>query len=186
MDSPVCCQACHTLYPLDPSETHFRLFGLPTRYDLDPADLHRRFLSISRQVHPDFFGGRQPEMQALALRLSARINEAYETLRDPVLRAEYLLEISGGKSSAECKSVPGCLLADIMMMREDVERARAAGDHAAIAAVKADVEARRAAALERIASLSRRLPEERSPALLDELRREINGMKFLENFAAEL
>ncbi|MBN1492117.1 MAG: Fe-S protein assembly co-chaperone HscB [Phycisphaerae bacterium] len=185
MDSPVCCQDCHTLYPVGTSEDHFKLFGLPRRYALDLDDLHQRFLSISRNIHPDFFGAQAAEMQALSLRLSAQVNEAYATLKDPVLRAEYLLESTGGKSSAKDKSVPGELLAEVMLMREAIEDARAAADSETLAARRAEIEARQAATLEKVAALCGRL-DEQSENVQTELRQHLNAMRYLGNLLATL
>jgi molecular chaperone HscB len=185
LDSPVCCNACHTLYPVDTSEDHFRLFGLPRRYHIDPTDLHRRFLAISRNVHPDLFGTQAPEMRNLALRLSAQINEAYETLKDPLLRAEYLLESSGGKSSAADKSAPGELLAEIMMLREEIEEAKAAADTETMTSIRAHIDARRHAVHATVMSLAEHL-DEPSDAVRSDLRRQLNAMKYLNNLLSEL
>jgi molecular chaperone HscB len=185
MDSPVCCQACHTLYPVDTSEDHFRLFGLPRQYDVDLAELHKRFLAISRNIHPDLFGVQTTEMRNLALRLSAQVNEAYETLKDPVLRAEYLLESAGGKSSAADKSAPGDLLAEVMFLREDIEEAKANDDTEALAELRARILARRTTTLEKVTAFCERL-EEPSDEVRRNLRRQLNAVKYLNNLLTEL
>ncbi len=185
LDSPVCCQSCHTLYPVDTSEDHFRLFGLPRRYSIDLADLHRRFLAISRNVHPDLFGAQAPEMRNLALTLSAQINEAYQTLKDPLLRAEYLLESSGGRSSAADKSAPGELLAEVMMLREDIEDAKAAGNQDALGELRKRIDARRSTTQAAIEALCERL-DEPSDEVRVNLRRQLNAMKYLNNLLTEL
>lgn len=185
LDSPVCCNNCHTLYPVDTAEDHFRLFGLPRQYPLDPADLHRRFLAISRNIHPDLFGTQAPEMRNLALRLSAQINEAYETLKDPILRAEYLLESSGGRSSAVDKSAPGELLAEVMMLREEIEEARARGDAEALDSIRVRIDARRKNVHATVTGLAARLGESSEDVRTD-LRRQLNAMKYLNNLLTEL
>ncbi len=185
MDSPVCCSTCHTLYPVDTAEDHFRLFGLPRQYRIDLADLHRRFLAISRNIHPDLFGEQAPEMRNLALRLSAQINEAYQTLKDPVLRAEYLLESSGGKSSATDKSAPGELLAEILTLREEIEEARAVDDSEALESIRARIQSRRTATFNAVTELCERLDQGSEPVLTD-LRRQLNALRYLDNLLAEL
>ncbi len=185
MDSPVFCGSCSTLNPVDSSEDHFRLFGLPRRYAIDPDDLHRRFLSISRNIHPDFFQGQAPEMRNLALRLSSQVNAAYRTLKDPLLRAEYLLESSGGQSLADDKSVPENLLHDVMMLREEIEEAQTGGDVKALAAIREQIESRQITTQARVAALCERL-DEQSDDVRAELRRQLNAMRYLANLTARL
>jgi len=180
MDSPVFCESCSTLYPVDTSEDHFRLFGLPRRYSIDTDDLHRRFLSISRNIHPDFFGNQPAEMRNLALRLSAQVNEAYRTLRDPLLRAEYMLESAGGKSSAADKSVPEDLLAEVMALREEIENASASGDSGALAALRRRIESRRRDIEAQVTALCEQL-DEPSDRVRSDLRRQLNAWRYLNN-----
>lgn len=185
MDSPVCCHSCHTLFPADVAMDYFQVFGLPRRYGVDLAELHRRFLSISRNIHPDYFSGEADEMRGLALRLSAQVNEAYETLRDPVARAEYLLETAGGRSSAQDKSVPGNLLGEIMMLREQIEEAKASGDSETLVLIRAQIDSRRLRMEEAIAGLCERL-DDPSESVRNDLRKQLNAMRYINNVLNEL
>lgn len=185
MDSPIFCQSCRTLYPEDTSEDHFQLFGLPRQYDVDPDELHQRFLAISRNIHPDYFNAQAVEMQGLALRLSARVNEAYATLRDPILRAEYMLESAGGPSAAADKRAPGEMLAQVMMWREDMEDAKAGGDANALAAKRSEIQTRRAEAMAEVAALCSRL-DDAGADVRQSLRLQLNAVKYLDALLAEL
>ena len=119
------------------------------------------------------------------LRMAATINRAYETLTDPVLRAEYLLESSGGKSAADDKRVPPELLGQVMLMREEIEEAKAGGDAESLARFRGQVSQQKEAALQRLADLSRRL-DEGGDALRDDLRLQLNSMKYFNNLLAQL
>ena len=86
----------------------------------------------------------------LALQSSARANEAYETLRDPAARGEYLLSLSGIASLSETDTaMPMDFLAEQMERREAIDEARDAADHAgleaALDAIVADARALEAA-----------------------------------------
>jgi DnaJ-domain-containing protein 1 len=70
---------------------YFEFFGLERKLSLDLDDLQRRFYRLSRELHPDRYTRATPAERARALEASAVLNDAYRTLRDPVLRAEYLL-----------------------------------------------------------------------------------------------
>ncbi len=62
---------------------YFDRLGLPRRFSLDAAELERAYLARSRAIHPDYhLAGSDAELAA-SLELSAAVNEAYNTLRDP-------------------------------------------------------------------------------------------------------
>lgn len=163
----------------------FELFGLPRGYAVDSDQLSRAYVALCRNVHPDRYSGEPAEVQAAAERISATVNAAYDTLRDPRRRAEYLLETSGGKTSAEDRRVPAEFLAQTLALREAVDEAKAAGDVASLTALRSRVEAARAESQRRIAELSARLPggaaEDR-----DELRLTLNTMTYYENLLGQL
>ncbi len=76
-------------------QNHFELLGLPAVFDLDAADLAVRYRSLQQQLHPDRHTGGSDTDRRLALQLTASLNDAYQTLRDPVRRARYLLQLEG-------------------------------------------------------------------------------------------
>ena len=80
---------------LDFSRNHFDLLGLPTRFRLDTAALDAAYRRLQSEVHPDRHAHGSDADKRLALQASARVNEAYRTLREPVARAEYLLSLHG-------------------------------------------------------------------------------------------
>ncbi len=74
---------------------YFVLFSLPRHLRIDLAELERSFYAQSRRLHPDRFAARPAAEQAEALGRSSALNDAYRTLRDPILRTEYLLSLEG-------------------------------------------------------------------------------------------
>src|SRR5678815_5907198 len=86
---------------IDFSRNHFQLFGLSERFRLDAAALDRAYQELQSEVHPDRYATAGETEQRLALQASARVNEAYRTLKDPVARAQYLLSLRGIDGVAE-------------------------------------------------------------------------------------
>ena len=98
------------------ARNHFELFGLPVQYQLDRLLLSTRYLELTRATHPDFAGS-DPEAQLQAMELSARVNEAHAVLDDDLRRAEYLLELRGGRVGDQA---PADVLERIFEMRESL------------------------------------------------------------------
>jgi len=106
------------------TQDHFQRLGLPRRFSVDERELERAYLALSRAIHPDYhLTGLDAELSA-SLELSAALNEAYNTLRDPFARADYLLTLEGGPSASEHKQLPQNFLAEMLEAREEVEQAR--------------------------------------------------------------
>jgi molecular chaperone HscB len=77
------------------SADYFSLFSLPQHLHINLAALEKTFYAQSRKLHPDRFASQPPEVQQNALAASSQLNDAYRTLRDPILRTEYLLSLQG-------------------------------------------------------------------------------------------
>jgi molecular chaperone HscB len=124
-------------------------------------------------------------MQAFALRASASVNSAYDVLRDPLHRAEYLLESAGGKSASQDKRVPQDMLGQVLMLREDLEEAKSSNDRTGIQALRDQVMQRKQVTEHRIVALCRDL-HAASDQTKDDLRLQLNAMKYLNNLLAQM
>ncbi len=175
MTWPVVCEACHTLYPPREQVDYFDLLGLQRRYDLDPEKLRRNFLALNRRIHPDFFSTEEEDVRDASMRIAAQINSAYETLRDPVQRAEYMLHICGGPSPDEDKSVPTGLLNTVMMLRDEIDEARQANDEPALKTLRGRIEAGSSETLAAIADLAAKVCESEGDVERLELRKQLNA-----------
>ena len=77
------------------SGSYFELLGLPERFDLARPAIEAAYLDRTREVHPDRFATAAASERVAALQRSMQLNDAYQTLRQPVRRAEYLLNRHG-------------------------------------------------------------------------------------------
>jgi molecular chaperone HscB len=139
---------------IDFSSNHFELFGLPQRYDVDADALDRRYRALQTEVHPDRYASAADSERRLALQSSARVNEAYRALKDPVDRALYLLTLRGSDALDETDtSLPLDFLERQLERREAASDAQAARDVVALDALLADVRAEYSSALPQLATL---------------------------------
>lgn len=105
--------------------THFELFQLPPQYQLDVADLQRRYRQLQQTLHPDRFARAGEREKLRAVQHSAQLNDAYQTLRKPLTRAEYVLSLRGVDIRHEQQTIgdPEFLMAQ-MEWRERIEEVR--------------------------------------------------------------
>lgn len=119
--------------PSDFSQDHFTLFGLPRHYGLDMAELDRLYRELLTQVHPDKHVHLSDAERRLAMQWSTHANEAYQTLRQPLSRAQYLLHLVGVDVQLERNTaMPPEFLMKQMEWRETVEEVRSSGDSQAM------------------------------------------------------
>jgi molecular chaperone HscB len=127
----------HAQNPTQPDggETYFSLFGLRPKLALDTAQLERDFYRLSRKLHPDLFARKSAEEQAWSLSQSSLLNDAYRTLKDPIARTAYLLQLEGVRledENAESRDpkanqnrVPADLLEEVFELNMQLEEMRA-------------------------------------------------------------
>ncbi|MFA5123850.1 Fe-S protein assembly co-chaperone HscB [Zavarzinia sp.] len=137
------CGGCKSLQPPGVID-HFARLGLSRTFAIDLAALERAYFQAQRRFHPDRFAGRGAKEKTFSLQHATLINEAYETLRDPLARARYLLDLEG-------RPLPGgdgrtiadpALLMEAMEWREALEEAAEPAELRALAArVQADTAA---------------------------------------------
>src|ERR1700751_1935629 len=84
--------------------TYFEFFSLPRKLTLDVAALEKQFYTMSRKLHPDRFASKPVAEQETALAQSSLLNDAYRTLKDPILRTQYLLKLEGVELEEQSKA----------------------------------------------------------------------------------
>lgn len=77
------------------SKDYFELFGLPVSYNVESDKLAQRYRELQHSIHPDRFTTSSDQERRLSLQLTAQVNEAFQTLKNPMLRAKYLLNLRG-------------------------------------------------------------------------------------------
>lgn len=119
-----------TIFDLETArQDYFSLFGLPRAQGLDADRLDALYRDIQARVHPDKHAHLSNGEQRMAMQWATHVNEAYQTLRDPLKRARYLLHLAGHDVGLENNTaMPAEFLMAQMELREAVAAARDAGD----------------------------------------------------------
>ena len=124
----------------------FALLGLAPTFDVDLAALERAFFERSKQLHPDRAAGAGAAERVAVLSRSRALNDAYQLIKRPVPRAEYLLA-HAGVTIGDNERLDPAFLMEILELREELGEARAAGDTALVGKLQAAMQARRNDAL---------------------------------------
>jgi len=104
---------------LDFSQNHFDLFGLPVSYRVDGDLLAERYRALQQALHPDRYAAVGDRERRLSMQASIRVNEAFETLKDPLARARYLLSLHTGDQGDKQESTQdAAFLMEQMELRE--------------------------------------------------------------------
>jgi molecular chaperone HscB len=124
------CEQCGA--PLGADLDCFAALGLPRRLVIDAAALERAYHELSRKIHPDRFAQAPARVRDASLRSTALLTRGYRTLRDPVARGLYWLELRGEKLADNNKSVPPDLADLVFEVQDELARMRdASGAEAA-------------------------------------------------------
>jgi molecular chaperone HscB len=163
----------------------YEAFGLEPTLSLDADDLKKRFYDRSRQWHPDRFSRASSAEQEKALEMTAVLNDAFRTLRDPIARAEYFLKENGIELS---KEAPPELLEEVFELNMALEELRDGDDSARPQLIEARdrfVEMRETID-EELDSSALRYDASREKAVLDEIRATLNRRRYIRNLIKEV
>lgn len=121
--------------------SYFTLFQLEPRFALGLGELESAYRAVANRVHPDRFAQSGAASQRWALESATTANEAYRTLRKPLLRARYLLQMRGVEAGRTSTLSPAMLM-EQMDWRESLEEARNTRDSRALEALNKAVKSR--------------------------------------------
>jgi molecular chaperone HscB len=86
------CETCGAVQPPGQAN-HFLRLGLERSFDVDVEGLDKHYFDMQRHLHPDRFATRSAQEKSLSQQQATAINDAYETLKEPLKRADYLVEL---------------------------------------------------------------------------------------------
>ena len=113
----------------DLSQNYFELFGLKPVFDIDSVHLHTEQQRLLAAYHPDRHIGSTEQDKRASVQMASRVNQAYETLRDPVKRSRYLLQISGASLPDDSTTTSDtAFLMEQIELREELETCRHSED----------------------------------------------------------
>jgi molecular chaperone HscB len=161
-------------------QNHFELFNLPAKFDIDLSALDTAYRDVQGRVHPDRFVNASDTEKRVAMQWATRANEAYQTLKNPLKRARYLVELNGIDLQTESNTaMPMDFLMQQMEWREALGEARAAKDGGALDQIDADLKRERK---ERLSKIGREL----DAGQYEQAGQDIRALMFIEKFGDEV
>jgi molecular chaperone HscB len=163
----------------------YEALGLDPALSLNADDLKKRFYDRSRQWHPDRFSRASSLEQEKALEMTAVLNDAFRTLRDPVTRAEYFLKENGIELS---KEAPPELLEEVFELNMALEELRDGDDSARPQLIEARDRfmAMRDHIDYDLAARAARYDASPARSALDEIRATLNRRRYIRNLIKEV
>jgi len=161
-------------------QNHFELFHLPAVFAVDGAALDAAYREVQSRVHPDKFVNAGDAEKRVAMQWATRANEAYQTLRHPQKRAQYLCELNGVDLQTESNTaMPMAFLMQQMEWRDELGEARAGKDLGTLEALDGQLKSERKT---RLAEVGRQLDAGDFAAAAQGVR----ALMFLDKFGDEV
>ena len=105
------------------TQNFFTLLNLPEAFVVDLKKLDQHYQAIQKEIHPDRFASLNDETKMESVKKTAQVNDAYQTLKSSIRRAEYLLHLYGFDINDEkYTAVPQDFLLQQMEWREELEK----------------------------------------------------------------
>jgi molecular chaperone HscB len=127
---------------------------MPVSFDIDRKVLTDRYRTLQRTVHPDRFASAAESERRLSVQMAARINEGYQTLKDPLARGRYLLELRGVELNDMDTAFDDAFLMEQMELRERLGAVKEGDDpHLQLQKIARDIDVRVNEITEKLAAL---------------------------------
>lgn len=99
------CHHCGTIQPVRAID-HFARLGIERAIDIDSERLEHQYAALSRTLDPQRFMIRGVGERGHAAKQLDALNDAYETLREPLKRGRYWLSLNEKESKEVAKAHP--------------------------------------------------------------------------------
>ena len=119
----------------------FELFGLPVTFEIDSDKLSLTYKTLAQVTHPDKFANAGSAEKLMMVQKNAQVNDGFQVLKNPISRAEHILELRGIELQHEKRTIQDAeFLMQQMEWREQLEEAEnAANPEQVLNALEADI-----------------------------------------------
>ena len=115
--------------PVKLSSNFFEIFSIPVAWQVERSDLDSMYRKLQQEFHPDRYASKGTVEKRLAVQTASLINQAYATLKSPLKRAQYLLELKRIDASQDSHiTSDGAFLMEQIELREALSEAPEAAD----------------------------------------------------------
>ena len=117
------CPACKTVQPTSDVD-HFTRLDVSRSFEVGEKILELAYYSKQRMLHPDIFIRKSEQEKKYSMGHAVDLNNAYETLKSPLKRAEYLLKLEGiivNQDNSNSVKPSQEMLMESLQMREELE-----------------------------------------------------------------
>lgn len=160
---------------------YFELFQLPPHFEVNMAELESRYLALLVKVHPDKAVNLSDAERRLSLQWATLTNEAYQTLKNPLQRAVYILKINNIDTNNESNTaMPTEFLLEQMEWREELQQAVILKNDVAIEAMADRIRSERGTLFESLGGLLEGAQELEAAAVI------VRQLSFLEKLGRDI
>ncbi len=114
------CNHCGCIQPVRALD-HFQRLGLPRSVDIDMQALERNYSGFMRSFSGERFTIRSHAEKTYAEKHRAALTEAYETLRDPMRRGRYWIEMHAEEKGEALPPSPPPLLMELQAVLDTAQ-----------------------------------------------------------------
>lgn len=171
------------------ADTYFSLLGLALSFEIDKQTLTQNYHEIQKSIHPDNFASAGDRERRLSVQKAAQINDALETLKNPVKRSIYLLSLQGIDIGENDGGVDPAFLMEQMELRENLAQVGDKDDPLAeLDNILDDVNSRIKQTISSLSDLFQQILADNSDeknALLQQAKAQVLKMQFLNRLQEE-
>ena len=174
------CFSCNELQSLESEIDLFEVMGISMGFEINSEELEERFRRLSLELHPDFFEAAPEEEKRMSEKASVILNTAYNTIREPTSRAEYLLLLFAKKNTQNVQALPDGFLQEMFLLQEELDELLESSDLIALKKMNEELRARHKDIESHYAPLFKKfkdLPEDFK--ILQQLQTHLNAARYL-------
>ncbi|MCU7836292.1 MAG: Fe-S protein assembly co-chaperone HscB [gamma proteobacterium symbiont of Taylorina sp.] len=173
-----------------PTDNYFSLLALPVSFNIDRKALNNNYHEVQKSIHPDNYANGSALERRLSVQKAAQVNDALETLKDPLKRSIYLLLLHGIELNEKDNKMDPMFLMEQMELREKLSQLESFDDPLVVLdEIIDDVNSRIKELVTELENLFQKILSDKSNSevekLLEQVKSQVLKMQFLNRLQEE-